>query len=90
MSVPIVIPWQKWTGNGRGEDWKRKEQQLGEKGWEMVKKGGVLTSLSSSSHERFRGVVVHRVYYSTFMSFHQIRSKEQAKIKTVIHCSVLI
>ena len=28
------------------------------------------------------------IYYSTIMSFHQIRSRERAKYKTVIHCSV--
>ena len=29
-------------------------------------------------------------YYSTIMSFHQIRPRERAKYKTVIHCSVLV
>ena len=28
------------------------------------------------------------IYYSTIMSFHQIRSREHAKYETVIHCSV--
>ena len=28
------------------------------------------------------------LYYSTIMSFHQIRSRERAKYETVIHCSV--
>ena len=30
------------------------------------------------------------IFYSTIMSFHQIRSRERAKFKTVIHCSVLV
>ena len=29
-------------------------------------------------------------YYFTVMSFHQIRSTERVKYKTVIHCSVLV
>ena len=28
------------------------------------------------------------IYYSTIMSFHQIRSRERAKYETVIHCNV--
>ena len=28
------------------------------------------------------------IYYSTIMSFHQIRSRERAKYTTVTHCSV--
>ena len=30
------------------------------------------------------------VYYSTIMSFYQIRSRERAKYEAVIHCSVLV
>ena len=29
-------------------------------------------------------------YYSTIMSFYQIRSRERAKYEAVIHCSVLV
>ena len=67
----------------REVDRKWEKRGLGEKGWEMVEKGVVSTSLSSSSQER--RVVVHRVYYSTIMSFHQIRSRERAKYMTIIH-----
>ena len=35
-------------------------------------------------------MLTHYFYHSTIMSFHQIRSRESTKYKTVIHCSVRV
>ena len=35
-------------------------------------------------------ILITNLHYSTIMSFHQIKSKERAKYKTVIHCYVLV
>ena len=35
-------------------------------------------------------IAITAIYYSTIVSFYHIRSREQAKYKAVIHCSVLV
>ena len=60
----------------------------------------VRNSVLFISHTSFRDCCVHIfsdnlslhscIYYSTIMSFYQIRSRERAKYEAVIHCSVLV